>query len=186
LDVLAAQVHNYHLERIEQCFFDFIHKPRNWATFLSGLTKIDRDDANEPEDQTFCHVEYGLSTSNIFNEVLLTTPLASDSAVTGEKYASIGTFRSNGHDAPLRYDRLVRIDTRSYRYNVPFYDSQVWLQVGVADTWDRTIEDSNSAAVTPEISFYSLANGLGRGTLTEPDSSPRLWIPIADIPIDAM
>ena len=159
-------------------------RPMIEATLLNKVSQGDRPDnphvdANEPEDQTFCHVEYGLSTSNIFNEVLLTTPLASDSAVTGEKCASIGSFRSNRPDAPLRYDRLVRIDTRSYRHNVPFYDSQVWLQVGVADTWDRTIEDWNSAAVTPEIIYRGKCAPLELATCNGTDRTVSLKLSTA-------
>ncbi len=106
---------------------------------VPGPTPDHPDVVSKPEEQVFCRSSYFLATSNIANERIRITPMASASVLSGDVFETVGTFEQGAGDPIVRVVGLERRITRSFDYKVPFVDATVWLDITIGDGWDRHV-----------------------------------------------
>ncbi len=93
------------------------------------------------EEECFCEAHYELVNENALVERVLTTPVASDSALTKQEFRGVGEYVSDlNNSRPPIIDGLTVREERRFNFEVPFVDSKIWLKVLAGDFWDRTLE----------------------------------------------
>lgn len=110
----------------------------------------------------FCSVGYELSTDNLCNEVMFTSPRALDSQLTGDKFKELGEFRTS-LDGPIPFAPSFKLTTRrNFDFEIPFIDSKVWLEVGVGDHWDRYLKCRPTNQELPQLRYSGSAPPLDK------------------------
>lgn len=109
--------------------------------------------ANDLEECT-CKVFYEIENDNTWVETICTTPYASDSVMTGEKFESGGDYVSGVDDAePPVFRNLSQFEHRRFSFEVPFVDSTIWLKVEARDHWDRSLACPDSLPLLPGLDY---------------------------------
>lgn len=134
---------------------------------------------NPPAEKVRCSVEYKLEATNAFVERLLVTPMASASTITGEAFVSVGEV-SAWSEAPWVIG-LARTSTSFQDFAIPFYDSEVWIGVAVADYWDRLLDCPRTKGLLPKLAYHAHALALQKATCNSPQKRVVLeLLPLVD------
>lgn len=127
-----------------------------------------------PEEKVRCTVEYKLETTNTFVERLLVTSMASASAITGEAFVSVG--EANVWSEPPWVIGFAKTSTSFQDIAIPFYDSEVWIGIAVADYWDRLLDCPRTKGLLPKLTYRAHALALEKATCISPQKRAVLDI----------
>ncbi len=119
-----------------------------------------------PEEKVRCTVEYKLETTSAFVERLLVTSMASASTITGEAFVSVGEV-SVGSEPPWVIG-FAKTSTSFQDLAIPFYDSEVWIGIAVADYWDRLLDCPRTKGLLPKLTYRAHALALEKATCISP------------------
>jgi hypothetical protein len=120
--------------------------------------------SEDPMETAYCQSQYRFETDNVFNECLFTRPMASDSALTGEKFDPQPEIGSSWRNELLEVRGKTLCRTRAFDFKIPFYDCEVWLEVAVGDHWDRYLTCPPTTPAAPKLDYKGLAPMLGSAT----------------------
>jgi hypothetical protein len=124
---------------------------------------------------TFCQSRWEIISNCPPVEQIYTRPKATASTITGEEFDDIGEFAGDGIARPVSFRGLSRVENRDHNFKVPFFDSDVWLEIAAADQWDRRLKPTSTQPLQPGIEYKGLClplstakcdGTLGTATLT--------------------
>lgn len=120
-------------------------------------------------DECTCKAFYEIKNDNAWAEVISTTPYASDSALTGERFEPHGDYIAGIDDQePPVFRKLSQFERRRFSFEVPFVDSTVWLKVGARDHWDRSLSCADTPPLLPALNYAGLSISLKKATCDSP------------------
>jgi hypothetical protein len=125
----------------------------------SGMTPSPRPS----EEQPLCTSIWECESHGAGDVVVFTMPMASPSAKTGAPFSPIGTFSNDGAGRPQSFRGLAVVEQRDHDLIIPFYDSDIWLNVAVGDHWDRRLAQGETPHLQPALEYDGRAVPIWRG-----------------------
>lgn len=120
-------------------------------------------------DECTCKAFYEIENDNAWVETISTTPYASDSALTGDKFEPRGDYVSGVDDGePPVFRKRSQFERRRFSFEVPFVDSTVWLKVEARDHWDRSLACPDTPPILPELDYAGRSISLKEATCDSP------------------
>jgi hypothetical protein len=112
-------------------------------------------------EKFYCRVGYEMRTREVLSERLYVSPQASDA--NDVKFTQAGWSDAHPNDPDMRVEGLVLIQTRILDFEIPSFNSSVWLKVSVKDFWDRALDDFSTPEQEPTIDYFGTAPSLESG-----------------------
>ena len=122
-------------------------------TRLELVNKFDKS-VPASNKHTVCSSSWDLKTCAPYAERVFTTPRAKSSQI--KMFEEVGEFSTNDALAPVTFSGLRRIEHRDHVFNVPSYDSDIWLLLAVGDSWDRRISQAATRPIQPDFEYSGL------------------------------
>lgn len=107
----------------------------------------------QPEQRVFCSTSWEIEAKTAIDEVIFTRPVGTDSALLPGAFQDPGEFVSGSNPFLLRFRGLVQLQQRDLQFEVPYFDSDVGLDLTAGDTWDRRKKLAAIPKVHPEIEY---------------------------------
>ncbi len=123
---------------------------------------------NDPVPRAICSTSWLIETDAPYAEIVFTTPQATKSQITGDDYQDPSEFRTNAGAIAPWFRGFRRFERRDHSFNVPYYDSKIWLALAVGDCWDRRIDQDPTSRVQPQIDYEGLCLELTSGSCKPP------------------
>jgi hypothetical protein len=114
-----------------------------------------------PEERVFCSTSWEIEAKTAIDEVIFTGPVGTDSAITGRAFQDPGEFVSGSNPLLLKFRGLVQLQQRDLQFELPYFDSDVGLELTAGDTWDRRKKLSAIPKVHPEIEYQGNCISIG-------------------------
>jgi hypothetical protein len=126
-------------------------------------------------EECTCKAFYEIENDNACVETISTTPYASDSVMTGDKFEPRGDYVSGVDDAePPVFRNLSQFERRRFSFEVPFVDSTVWLKVEARDHWDRCLACPDTPPLLPELDYAGRSISLKEARCDSPTRTTLL------------
>lgn len=106
-----------------------------------------------PRERIYCVASWEIAYSPPTTESVVTHPVAQDSLITGTQFEDPGEFLAGSNRLPRTVRRLEVIEFREHRFDVPFFDSDVGLELESRDGWDRRVKCPPASMVQPIIDY---------------------------------
>ncbi len=106
-----------------------------------------------PVSRTVCSSSWTVETTAPYVEQVLMTPQASTSQITGGKFVDPSEFQTGDDATPPSFRGFDRIAQREHTFNVPYLDSDIWMNLAVGDCWDRRLAQAPTPKAQPDIDY---------------------------------
>ena len=133
---------------------------------LTNIVKPSEGNINhirEETEKTFCTAKWKLSSSLPNTEMMISTPVAEKSKITGETVDSEGEFYSGANPKIIQFEGLTFFEERVHSFPVPYFDSDIWLDLVASDNWGRRKKLPKTDPIQPDIEYKGNCIPLSEG-----------------------
>lgn len=106
-----------------------------------------------PHQRVYCSTSWDIETKLPATELIYSRPVANDSALTGEAFVDPGEFSSGSSPTLIRVHGLSETQRRDLQFDVPYFDSDVGLELTAGDSWDRRKRQTPTPMIQPLIEY---------------------------------
>lgn len=113
-------------------------------------------------EQYYCHTEWELRSNLPDSELIISQPQAETSVITGGHFVDAGESYSGSGSNTIIFEGLSFKQDRKLSFEVPYFDSDIWLDLIAADSWDRR-RSFSTQKIQPLIEYKGICLSISQG-----------------------